>query len=78
MRNLPEVQAIRQVNFDVVRDFYKDIVYDIALDQMQGDMDEIFLLKAVRNIMTIRHREITPKRPPRIIFLGYPSNFFTI
>lgn len=77
MKNLPDVQTIRQVNFDVVRDFYKDIVYDIALDQMQSDMDEIFLLKAVRNIMTIRHREITPKRPPRIIFLGYPSNFFS-
>ena len=72
------IQNIKEVNFDVVREFYKDVVFDIPLEQVCSNTDEITLLKAVRNIMTIRNREFTPKRPPRIIFLSYPSNFLFI
>lgn len=69
------VENIASINYDIIRDFYRDVIYDIPLEYVNSDTDEMTVFKVVRNIMTIRYREITPKRPPRIIFMGYPSKF---
>ena len=63
-----DVENIAAVNYDLLRDFYKDVIYDVPLEYVSSDADEMTVFKVVRNIMTIRTREITPKRPPRIMF----------
>ena len=62
------VESIALVNYDLLRDFYKDVIYDIPLEYVKSGTDEMTVFKVVRNILTIRYREITPKRPPRIMF----------
>lgn len=73
MQKQCDLRDLTQINLKVVKEFFKDIVYPIELND---DFDGMKVLKLIRNITAIRHRQITPKRPPRILFLGYPSNNF--
>lgn len=52
-----DIENIRDVNFDLLRDFYKDVIYDFDGEQIQSSDDEMTIFKVIRNIMTIRHRE---------------------